>query len=225
MSTSNWTLVALLLMMLSAAAVIWLVRRARQSNRAFEDARRVAAEAQAQLQSSHHFYEAFCKHASVDVLYRRAAAKRRQSLAAELKQAGLLIDVNTYEALKRNEEALRLLREAIAATALHEQTALTSWRRLMHLLKPTSRPAGARSLHRATSALDFLGTLVPKRIANEEIGDALEQIHAMVKARRPRWFITIKVSTTFFWVAVHTGLHYAERVAGIIGKATGGKGD
>ena len=85
--------------------------------------------------------------------------------------------------------------------------------------------AGPRVVRKAACALDFLSAIVPKRIANEEIGDALEQIHAMATARRPRWFIYVKVATTFFWVAVHTGLHYAERVAGIIGKATGSKGD
>lgn len=87
------------------------------------------------------------------------------------------------------------------------------------------RAAGTRTASAAVSALDFLSMLVPKRIANEEIGDALEQINAMVRARRPRWFINVKVATTFFWVTVHTLLHYAERVAGIIGKTTGGKGD
>jgi hypothetical protein len=87
------------------------------------------------------------------------------------------------------------------------------------------RVARPRTIRKAEHALDLLSSLVPKRIANEEIGDALEQIHAMAKARRPRWFIYLKVGTTFIWVTVHTGLHYAERIAGIIGKATGGKGD
>jgi hypothetical protein len=86
------------------------------------------------------------------------------------------------------------------------------------------RPAGPRTVAKAEHALDLLSALVPQRIASEEIGDAVEVIHQMVKAGRPKWFVALKVSTTFFWVGVHTLLHYAERVAGIVSLARG-KGD
>ncbi|MFL5348514.1 MAG: hypothetical protein ACJ8AT_27275 [Hyalangium sp.] len=43
----------------------------------------------------------------------------------------------------------------------------------------------------------------------------------MVKARRPKWFVCLKVTTTFWWVAVHTLLHYAARVVGIVKVVTG----
>lgn len=82
-------------------------------------------------------------------------------------------------------------------------------------------PAGTRTVARAEQSLDLLSALVPRRIANEEIGDALEVIQGMAKARRPRWFIALKVATTFFWVGVHTLLHCAERVAGIVKAVTG----
>ncbi|HEX8703269.1 MAG TPA: hypothetical protein VF815_30815, partial [Myxococcaceae bacterium] len=42
-------------------------------------------------------------------------------------------------------------------------------------------------IEQASKALDVLEALVPRRIANEEIGDAQEYIHRMVKAHRPRW--------------------------------------
>jgi hypothetical protein len=91
--------------------------------------------------------------------------------------------------------------------------------------KPTRasflRPAGLRTQEQATYFLDLLSALVPKRIATEEIGDALELIDKMVKAKRPKWFVYLKVTTTFFWVGAHTLLHYAERVAGIVKVVTG----
>lgn len=116
-------------------------------------------------------------------------------------------------------------RIAVALGAAFALAKVSFRMRLRGVIRLSTGHAGARTMRTATLALDLLSMLVPKRISNEEIGDALEQIHAMVKARRPRWFIYVKVVTTFFWVGVHTGLHYAERIAGIIGKATGGKGD
>jgi hypothetical protein len=41
-----------------------------------------------------------------------------------------------------------------------------------------------------------------------------------LRARRPKFFIYLKVATTFFWVGVHTLLNSAKRVAGIVKAAT-----
>lgn len=45
---------------------------------------------------------------------------------------------------------------------------------------------------------------LPKRISDEEIGDALELIARFVAEGRPRRFIYLKIATTIFWVLVHT---------------------
>lgn len=84
------------------------------------------------------------------------------------------------------------------------------------LFRRLSRPTGARTLDKATLALDVLSALVPKRIATEEIGDALEFIHGMKAKGRPAVLVFLKVVTTFWWVTVHTGLHFAERALGIV---------
>ena len=86
------------------------------------------------------------------------------------------------------------------------------------------RPAGPRTLGQATYFLDLLSALVPQRIAHEEIGDAIEVINKMITAGRPKWFVYLKVGTTFFWVGIHTLLLCGERVAGIV-KIALGKGD
>jgi hypothetical protein len=85
--------------------------------------------------------------------------------------------------------------------------------------------SGPDTIARAGFALDLLSAIVPRRIANEEIGDALEVIHELAKAQRPRFFIYIKVITTYWWVLLHTLLHYGERVAGIVSLARGKGGD
>ena len=52
-------------------------------------------------------------------------------------------------------------------------------------------------------ALLLVEALVPRRIADEEIGDALERIEKFRREGRPRWCITLVVASTVFWVVVH----------------------
>jgi hypothetical protein len=135
------------------------------------------------------------------------------------------LDVSTYfELLGRQAAEWRRVQKDLEAIERAKTTALEYTERL-YRSKLRAKPRGVRTERAAAYAFDALSMLVPKRISNEEIGDAMEQVQAMVLARRPRWFIYMKIVTTFFWVFVHTLLHYAAQVAGIIGKATGGKGD
>jgi hypothetical protein len=60
---------------------------------------------------------------------------------------------------------------------------------------------------RARRALELLQVLVPKRIADEEIGDALEVINALPAGPGSRWtrvLVWVKVITTYFWTILHT---------------------
>lgn len=59
-------------------------------------------------------------------------------------------------------------------------------------------------LKRPRQALEFVSLLVPRRIAEEEIGDALEQIHRLSCLGRPRWQLWLKVMTTLFWVLINS---------------------
>ncbi|NPC70034.1 hypothetical protein HPP05_09795 [Corallococcus exiguus] len=93
---------------------------------------------------------------------------------------------------------------------------------LAELLKEhTHRAAFYRSIERSRTTLNILSALVPKRVSNEEIGDALEFIARMEKERRSKWLVHLKVATTWFWVTIHTFLHYAERIASIFKGTTG----
>ena len=65
----------------------------------------------------------------------------------------------------------------------------------------------SRAVHRASRALSWLEVVFPKRVLNEEIGDALEVISRI--ARDPRSShravkIALKVVTTTFWVVVNS---------------------
>ncbi len=59
---------------------------------------------------------------------------------------------------------------------------------------------GQKSLMRVSRALGVVELLVPRRIANEELGDAMEVIVRLVKQRRPSWQVCLKVATTVCWV-------------------------
>jgi hypothetical protein len=91
--------------------------------------------------------------------------------------------------------------------------------------KESSQLHASTTMRRAKKAFDLLEALVPQRIANEEIGDALELIHRWVKARRPKWMIYLKVATTFFWVLTHSVLDWIIKAGGaaklLIGKHDG----
>ncbi|WP_434390607.1 hypothetical protein [Melittangium boletus] len=89
------------------------------------------------------------------------------------------------------------------------------------LVLPLGRAASSRH---AEIALDLLSALVPKRIATEEVGDALEYINKMRAMKKPSWLVFLKVVSTFWWVIIHTLLHYTERIAGIMKTAIGKSG-
>jgi hypothetical protein len=86
-------------------------------------------------------------------------------------------------------------------------------------LPPVPPPEPPSAVVRARHTLDVLGAYVPERIANEQIGDALELIHKLVLAGAPKWKVRAQVASTTFWVLAHTGLELALRVAGAVKKA------
>jgi len=77
--------------------------------------------------------------------------------------------------------------------------------------RDTSRQVIRRGASKKTDVLnavhaifDFVSLLVPRRLANEELGDALEVINREIAKRRPRWRIWLKVGTTLFWITINS---------------------
>ena len=76
--------------------------------------------------------------------------------------------------------------------------------------------ASARS-SRVRDQLKWVQILLPRRIRDEEIGDALEDLHRIVNdptcpnvRRAVRW----KVVTTWFWVIVHAVRNVTSAILG-----------
>ncbi len=65
-----------------------------------------------------------------------------------------------------------------------------------------------RALEQADKIFGYLSALLPKRIADEEIGDALEDLHDRARRGRPSRELKVKIWATTFWVVVHVALHY-----------------
>ena len=56
------------------------------------------------------------------------------------------------------------------------------------------------------TSLRWIEALVPKRIRNEEIGDALQDLHDMItdpNRRHVRWAVRWKIVSTWFWLLWH----------------------
>ncbi len=81
----------------------------------------------------------------------------------------------------------------------------------------TRKDASPTTLRRASNVLEYLTAFVPKRVADEEIGDALESIHR--NANLGRRYVWIKVVSTIVWVVVNA---VREMASAILGKKRGG---
>ncbi len=68
----------------------------------------------------------------------------------------------------------------------------------------------ACALRRASAIFDFVELVLPRRVATEEIGDAMEAIAALIRSGRPTWQVYVKVVATVFWLIVHAA-HYLLR--------------
>src|SRR5262245_57754751 len=54
------------------------------------------------------------------------------------------------------------------------------------------------------SPLCEIDPLVPKRVASEEIGDAMELIVKRLKGSEPVWQTYVKLATTIVWILLHS---------------------
>jgi hypothetical protein len=57
---------------------------------------------------------------------------------------------------------------------------------------------------RVRTWFDFLQLLVPKRIADEEIGDALEDNVRLYREGRPKWWIYLRTARAVFFMLLHS---------------------
>jgi hypothetical protein len=67
----------------------------------------------------------------------------------------------------------------------------------------SSRDPSKSAVHQARRAFVLVSALVPKRLSDEEIGDALEVISRMESEGRSRWLCRLKVVSAIFWVLVN----------------------
>jgi hypothetical protein len=100
------------------------------------------------------------------------------------------------------------LREILARHSAGRDTAQALTRRLQARAASVVAQAMAKqkqeqALARASHALGWVERVVPKHVADEELGDALEVIGQMVAQRYPRWQVYLKVTATVFWLLVN----------------------
>jgi hypothetical protein len=65
------------------------------------------------------------------------------------------------------------------------------------------KPRGPRGLQRAGRFLEVVGAGMTRRIANEELGDALERLDKVAGAGAPAWVLYAMAGVSAFWAATH----------------------
>jgi hypothetical protein len=79
----------------------------------------------------------------------------------------------------------------------------------------------AYSVEQEPRAFELLALIVPLRVYEEEVTDALEVLHTLKASGAPLWKYRLKISTTFCWALVNA---IREVVSAVTGQARqGGK--
>lgn len=83
---------------------------------------------------------------------------------------------------------------------------------------PPPSPDLSVALGRSKVGLELMELVLPKRLAMEDLGDAMEQIARLVQRREPIWKIYLKTASTMFWLAVKA---LREIISALPGKKAG----
>ncbi|HMJ09992.1 MAG TPA: hypothetical protein VK524_01240 [Polyangiaceae bacterium] len=76
-----------------------------------------------------------------------------------------------------------------------------------------------RAYRRARGILGLVELLLPKRLREEDLGDALEVMDRLECHGAPRWQVVLKVASMVFWLSVKA---IREVASSLLGKKSGG---
>lgn len=100
------------------------------------------------------------------------------------------------------------------------------FKQLVPMPPPVPLPPPPPGVARARRAFDKLGAWLPRRIANEQLGDALEDIHELALRGEQGWKVSVRMGRAVFWALAHTALELALRLTGaLVRLATGRSSD
>jgi len=101
-------------------------------------------------------------------------------------------------ALNRRLASLQMRRIELEVTAMgsFESKQLMDLNRLIEPSTSALIPAVDPS---AVTAFNLAALFLPKRVLDEDLGDAMEQINTLVLAGSPRWHIWLKIITSILW--------------------------
>lgn len=139
-------------------------------------------------------------------------------------EVDIVVSATTIAALAAKAERRELAKPDHAPESATEPKGPHTSRTIFALTKSPFAD-GPHTHARASGVLEWVGTMVPKRINSEEIGDALEGINRLVAEGQPSWFIYLMVAKVFFWVSVHTAWFPMEQFLGILVRIATGRGD
>lgn len=80
------------------------------------------------------------------------------------------------------------------------------------MLRKSRKQSPARVLNRAKGIFGLASALLPARVVDEELGDALEDVNRRLKEGRPRYEINLKIWGAVFWATFHSTSYALKRL-------------
>jgi hypothetical protein len=68
------------------------------------------------------------------------------------------------------------------------------------------------------SAFQFLGLILPRRLWEEDLGDALEHLSMLRRFGAPSWQLRLKVTSTVFWLSLNAVRELMATIQGVFRK-------
>ncbi len=148
---------------------------------------------------------------------------REPALMLETQQLAVSVEATAEEVNALYRQSLSKLQcmKELTASQVRRLQPLTVREMLLFVVgrdsqRPTDRQ-GDSATEGAERVFGWLELMIPRRIADEQLGDALEVVHQLVRAGRPRSHIRAKIAATVFWVLIHS-------IGAVVSGVTGRKG-
>jgi hypothetical protein len=143
------------------------------------------------------------------------ASAERRLVEAALDRAGSIVGAAALLGIPRNALKRRIIKHNIMWSRQSAKAVDPPRPVKVESLEPVPRTQAEMRASTAQKALSWLAVVAPRRLYNEEVGDALEVVAAMEKAGCPRYKIRLKVGFTIFWVLLNA---LRELIAGLKGQ-------
>lgn len=133
---------------------------------------------------------------------RRRTDRELREAARSLLQTMTAQDMEHFECgrpppAEFSDEDFEYFRTCMAEEMLYPHKVVSA-----HPTLAMAEPKPCTAVDFAIQVMTFVALLLPRRVANEQLGDALEEIHGLYLVGRPRWHIWVRTIASVFWAFI-----------------------